>query len=78
MGAAGASFYIGSAYDPSFAFLPAIGNGRDMDAFLTAMMPFVTRTFAALCKGQQEPEENTDELNAALGRLPDKPDENLR
>jgi hypothetical protein len=70
--------YTGTTVDASMPSLPTIGNGMDVQAVISAMMPHVNRTFEAMRTGQPPSELDKDEINAELARLPDKPDEDLR
>jgi hypothetical protein len=71
-------FYTGTTRDSSCPSLPTIGGGMDIEAVVTALTPHMNKMREAMRAGQPTPELNTDEINAALARLPDKPDENLR
>jgi hypothetical protein len=71
-------FYTGTSRDDSSASLPIIGNGMDIQALTSFMMPRMMERFAAMRAGEPTSEWNEEELNAELARLPDKPDENLR
>jgi hypothetical protein len=70
-GGGGHQFYSGTTRDASSPALPTIGVGMDIEAIATAMMEVMRAR-------QTTSELNTDEINAALARLPNKPDENLR
>ena len=48
-----------------------------MEALAGVMLPRFMKMYEARRAGQTA-ELNEDEINAALARLPDKPDENLR
>jgi len=69
-GGGGDQSYTGTTRDTNSWGLPTITNGMDMQAFISVIMPHML----AKANGQDLDE---DELNAELGRLPDKPDENL-
>lgn len=71
-------FYSGITRDASSPPLPTIGAGMDIEAIATAMTPHMNKMMEAMRARQPAPELNTDEINAALARLPDKPDESLR
>jgi len=51
----------------------------DMQAFISVIMPHMIRqsTLGATLAGEPAKDLDVDELNTELGRLPDKPDENL-
>jgi hypothetical protein len=50
----------------------------DVSAIAEALMPIMTKQLEALLAGDTGFEPDKDEMNAALTRLPDKPDEKLR
>ena len=58
--------------------LPTTAHGKDIQALLGMMMPRWIKNFEAIRSGKSPVEENKDEINSELARLPDKPDENLR
>ena len=70
--------YTGTTRDSGSPPIPAIATGIDMPAFLNVLVPQVTKMFDAMEAGQSAPKLNEDEIKAALARLPDKPDEDLR
>jgi hypothetical protein len=67
-------FYTGTTRDTGSPALPTISQGMDMQALLSVFMPHMS----AMVPGEPPPDVDVDELNRELGRLPDKPDENLR
>jgi hypothetical protein len=71
-------FYTGKTRDTSSSDLPIIGCGMDIRALYRVSMPRWVKTFEAMRAGEPVPQANSDEINAELARLPDKPDENLR
>jgi len=73
-------FYTGEKRDTSSqpSPIPSIANGRDMSAFLEVLAPYMLKQILALRAGERAQELDNDEINAALARLPDKPDEKLR
>jgi hypothetical protein len=81
-GGGGHQFYTGVTRDTSSSGLPTIANGMDVGAICDAVSPHMfshmTKLLDAQRTGQPAMELNTDEINAALAHLPDKPDENLR
>ena len=79
-GGGGQQFYTGPKRDANSTFLPIIGHGMDISALLEAMMPNTMKTLEAMRAGEpaQDPDEERDEINAILARLPTKPDEKLR
>jgi hypothetical protein len=50
----------------------------DIRALFRVSMPRWVKPFEAMRAGEPVPQANSDEINAELARLPDKPDENLR
>jgi hypothetical protein len=76
-GGGGHQFYTGTTRDASSPSLPTIGTGIDIRALASAMVPIFTKMFDATRSGQP-PKMSEDEINTALARLPDKPDEKLR
>lgn len=70
--------YIGTTLDTDSLGLPMIANGMDMQAFSSVMMRHVSPMLSAMLAGEPAKDLDKDELSAELGRLPDKPDENLR
>jgi hypothetical protein len=77
-GGGGHAFYSGTTRDLSSPSLPTIGAGMDFIAIAAVMTPHLNRMMEAMLAGQRIPELNKDEINAALARLPDEPDESLR
>ncbi|MGH2602769.1 MAG: hypothetical protein ACRDJ9_25715, partial [Dehalococcoidia bacterium] len=77
-GGGGHQFYTGTIRDASSSSLPTIVNGMDLQALIGVMMPRMTKMFEAKRAGEPAQELDKDEVNAALARLPDKPDEILR
>lgn len=69
--------YAGTARDPNSIALPTIGNGMDVRALVGAMMPQMTKMMEAMQQGQPAPDLDKDEINAALAKLPDQPEEDL-
>ncbi|MEO3430709.1 hypothetical protein AAFN88_17780 [Pelagibius sp. CAU 1746] len=76
-GGGGHQFYSGPERAASSGFMPSITRGADINALVQAMMPFTEKSLKALMAGEPAPEENPDEINAALARLPRTPDEKL-
>jgi hypothetical protein len=77
-GGGGHEFYTGTARDASSPSLPTIARGIDVNALVDLAMPNVIKMFEAMRAGESPVEENKDEINARLARVPDKPDESLR
>jgi hypothetical protein len=77
-GGGASQFYIGAARDARSSGLPIIGCGQDLRALFDFLTPRVMKQFEAMRTGQPPLELDTDEMNAELARLPDKPDEDLR
>jgi hypothetical protein len=50
----------------------------DVEGIAGIAMPHIMEMFHAARSGQPRKELNTDEINEALSRLPDTPDEELR
>jgi hypothetical protein len=71
-------FYTNENRDNSSSDLPIIGCGMDIRALFRVSIPRWMKTFEAMRAGEPVPQANSDEINAELARLPDKPDENLR
>lgn len=71
-------FYTGTTRDASSSLLPMIGTGMDIRALFNVSMPRWMKAFEAMRAGKPVQQANSDEINAELARLPDKPDENLR
>lgn len=71
-------FYTGPREDASTPPLPTIANGLDVSALVEVQMPYVRKMFEAMLAGNPAQELDKDEINAAVARLPDKPDETLR
>lgn len=72
------AWYTGTTRDATAPFLPIIGNGKDITALLQKLQPHAIKAFAATRAGTKADSVDEEELNAAIARLPDKPDENLR
>lgn len=77
-GGGGHEFYTGTTRDASSPSVPTIARGIDVSALVALEMPHVIKMFEAMRAGEPPVEENKDEINARLARLPDKPDESLR
>jgi hypothetical protein len=77
-GGGGHQFYTGTARDAGSPLLPTIAGGMDVQALLKVEMPRFNKRLETMLAGEPPVEENKDEINAELARLPDKPDENLR
>lgn len=77
-GGGGQRLYTGPERDASSSSLPLIASGMDVKAIVGALIPDMTKMSGALRAGEPAPSPDKDEINAALARLPDKPDENLR
>jgi hypothetical protein len=58
--------------------LPTIANGMDVGAIGSLLIPHMIERAQEMEAGQPAKEFNCDEFSAAVARLPDKPDENLR
>jgi hypothetical protein len=71
-------FYTGTTRDISSSDLPIISCGMDVRALFTVMLPRWMKMFEATRAGNPPPQLDSDEINAELARLPDKPDELLR
>ena len=71
-------FYTGTIRDSSVPCIPTIAGGMDIQALLSVEEPRFKKRMEAMLAGEPPVEENKDEINAELARLPDKPDENLR
>jgi hypothetical protein len=72
-------FYTNQTRDNSSAAdLPIIGCGMDIRALFRVSIPRWRKAFEAMRAGEPVPQANSDEINAEMARLPDKPDENLR
>lgn len=67
--------YTGTARDSTAPFLPSIATGIDMIALSKVLMP---RSLELMRRGDMMTPYGTDELDAELAALPDKPDEDLR
>jgi hypothetical protein len=67
-------FYTGTTRDTSSLGLPTISHGMDLQALVSVFMPHMS----TMVPGEPPKDLDVDELNKELGRLPDKPDENLR
>lgn len=70
-------FYTGLKRDAFSPRLPSIGIGMDWGAVVGVLSPHMAKTAEAMLAGEPAPEWDMDEINAALDRLPDEPDENL-
>jgi hypothetical protein len=70
-------FYTGLERDGNSSSLPQIGSGMDVAAIAKVMIPFARKQFEAMDAGGPVPEFDKDEINAALARVPHKPDEKL-
>jgi hypothetical protein len=68
------SFYLGAKPDRTGGSLPTIANGMDVQALVDVLMP----RFVRWKPGEPPPDINTDEINAELAKLPDRPDDKLR
>lgn len=77
-GGGGHQFYTGPKRDASSPSLPTIGNGMDVNSLVGVLMSHMKNPFEAMRAGEPAQELDKDEINAALARLPDKPDEDLR
>ncbi|MGD0397897.1 MAG: hypothetical protein ABSC04_03210 [Syntrophobacteraceae bacterium] len=77
-GGGGHQFFTGNNPDRSSPSLPTIANGMDVNALIEVMMPRTMEMFEAMREGRPAPKWDTDDINAKLARLPDKPDEKLR
>lgn len=72
-GGGGHQFYTGVDRDRNSTSLPTIANGMDVHSLVGVLMP----RFMKWKPGEPPPDMDTDEINAELARLPDKPDEDL-
>lgn len=70
--------FTGIQRDANTSMLPTIAGGTDLRALIGAIMPEFTKSMLGWHKGEPPKELDKDEINAALARLPDKPDESLR
>jgi hypothetical protein len=70
--------YTGTTRDPGTPSLPTIGGGMDIGAIIDILMPRFMAMFERSRAGEPPQELDKDEVNAALAKLPDEPDENLR
>lgn len=57
--------------------LPTIGRGRDMGAFIQALLPFMGSQLGALMRGEPDPGIDVAAMMEAVNKLPITPDENL-
>ncbi len=71
-------FYTGTTRDTYSRGLPTIANGMDVQAVVSALLPHMNTAFGGMLAGEPAKDLDVDGLNKDLGRLPDKPDENLR
>jgi len=71
-------FYTGTTRDTNSSGLPSIANGMDVQALASLTMAHMSPLLSTMLAGEPAKELDVDELNKELGRLPDKPDENLR
>jgi hypothetical protein len=78
IGGGGHQFYTGTTRDACSPALPTITNGMDVRALLEAMWPRIRQKLDSLGTGQHSRDWNTQEINAELARVPDRPDEYLR
>jgi hypothetical protein len=69
-------FYTGKKRDKNSESLPTIGNGMDIHALMSVLMPHFRKRLEAGLEGQSEALDN-QKMNADLARLPSKPDESL-
>jgi hypothetical protein len=76
-GGGGHQFYTESKRDGMSSFLPNIVHGRDMTALVNVFLPGFRKAAEAMLAGKTLQEQKTDEINAELAQLPDKPDERL-
>jgi hypothetical protein len=58
--------------------LPTIAAGTDIRALIGVFMPRAFALLKAKRAGETDQELDAEELNAALKKLPDEPDEELR
>lgn len=77
-GGGGHQFYSGKQRDSSSSSLPSIANGMDVNTLAEVLMPHMRDMWTAMQAGEPIPEPDSDEINAALARLPHEPDEDLR
>jgi len=77
-GGGGHQFYSGQQRDSSSPSLPSIANGMVVNNLVEVLMPHMRDMWTAMLAGEPIPEPDSDEINAALARLPHEPDEDLR
>lgn len=77
-GGGGHKFYTGPKRDGDSQSLPTIANGMDVSSIVGVLMSHMKNPLEAKRAGEPDQELDMDEIYAALARLPDKPDEDLR
>jgi hypothetical protein len=71
------AYYEGTTRIVGGAPIPSIGRGRDMGAFINAILPFIVPQLEAIMDGKSDPGLDVSAMKAATNRLPTDPDENL-
>lgn len=71
-------FYAGTTRDRSSTSLPTIGNGMDITAITDVIAGPTMKRLEAMLRGEAVPEMDATEINAALAKIPETPDEDLR
>jgi hypothetical protein len=77
-GGGGHQFYTSTTRDRSSTSLPTIGNGMDITAVIDAIAGPTMQRLEAMLRGESAAEVDEAEINAALAKLPEKWDEDLR
>lgn len=70
-------FYTGEERATESHSPPNISRGMDMRAVGNLLLSHTAPMLEAMLEGKPAPEVNEDEINAALARMPNMPDENL-
>ena len=76
-GGGGIQSYDGTSRTSDGCFLPHIAHGMDLAALVQTMLPFTQPRLVALLRGEPDPGEDINALNAALAGIPDQPDDTL-
>lgn len=74
-GGGGHQFYTGKIRDTNSSSIPTIANGLDISAIADVLMQL---TIKGMRPGDMRMNLDRDEINDALGNLPERPDEKLR
>jgi hypothetical protein len=77
-GGGGHQTYTRTVRDGNILSLPTIATGIDVDALVEATTPHMLKQLASLGTGKPAALLDIAALDAALAKLPDKPDERLR